>query len=162
MMDLKDLQNLIRFVSKSDVAELKYKTREYELSIKTNNYFSFSRASSNQNCVNESLIFSKASSIETCSKDRVMEAAKVINDTDKYFTITSPMVGTFYQKSGPEQSFLVKEGDLIVPGQVLCIIEAMKLFNEIESEISGRIIKILVKDSTPVEYGQPLFLIDVK
>lgn len=162
MMDLKDLQNLIRFVSKSDVVELKYKTREYELSIKTNHYSSCRCIASNQDCDDQSLIFSKSSSsVQTNLTDKMVENSKIINPKNQYFTITSPMVGTFYKKSGPEQSFFVKEGDIIVPGQVICIIEAMKLFNEIESEVSGRIVKILVEDAIPVEYGQPLFLVDV-
>lgn len=159
-MDLKDLQNLIRFLSKSDIAELKYKNREYELSIKTSHYFSFSHVSSNQNLVDPSLVVEKSSSMSNLSKDKIVDNSKVSNDKDKFFTIKSPMVGTFYQKSGPENLCFVKEGDLIVPGQVLCIIEAMKLFNEIESEVSGRVVQILVEDSMPVEYNQPLFLID--
>lgn len=161
MMDLKDLQNLIRFVAKSDVVELKYKTREYELSIKTSNYSSCSPVSSNQNIVDQSLLVSKSSEISSVSKDKVVDTSNIIDDKDRFFTIKSPMVGTFYQKSGPEKLFFVKEGDVIVPGQVLCIIEAMKLFNEIESEVSGKIIKILVEDASPVEYDQPLFLVDI-
>jgi len=81
-------------------------------------------------------------------------------DTSKYITVKSPMIGTFYRRPSPDKDFFVNVGDEIKPGQAVCVIEAMKLFNEIESEVSGRIVKILVDDSSPVEYDQPLFLVD--
>jgi acetyl-CoA carboxylase biotin carboxyl carrier protein len=80
--------------------------------------------------------------------------------TDNYITIKSPMIGTFYRQSGPGKPIFVNVGDEVAPGKVVCIIEAMKLFNEIESEIKGRIVKVLVEDASPVEYDQPLFLVD--
>jgi acetyl-CoA carboxylase biotin carboxyl carrier protein len=83
-----------------------------------------------------------------------------VNDTSKYLTIKSPMIGTFYRSASPEKPLFVNVGDEIEPGTVLCIIEAMKLFNEIESEISGRVVKILVDNASPVEYDQPLFLVE--
>lgn len=157
-MDFKDLQNLIRFVSKADVAEVKYKTKECEISIRTSTYSSrFNVASPFVFTTNQSPDLSNSPISSPCKTE---EAPKIINEEDKYLTIKSPMIGTFYQKSGPEKPFFVKEGDIITPGRVLCIIEAMKLFNEIEAEISGKIVKILVEDSTPVEYDQPLFLVD--
>jgi acetyl-CoA carboxylase biotin carboxyl carrier protein len=79
---------------------------------------------------------------------------------DNLLTIKSPMIGTFYRKPGPGKPNFVEEGDEVRDGKVVCIIEAMKLFNEIESEVSGKIVKILVEDSTPVEYDQPLFLVE--
>ena len=82
------------------------------------------------------------------------------NDDDKYITIKSPMIGTFYRKPSPDKDTFVNVGDSIKAGDVLCVIEAMKLFNEIESELSGKIVKVLVDDSTPVEYDQALFLVD--
>jgi acetyl-CoA carboxylase biotin carboxyl carrier protein len=82
------------------------------------------------------------------------------SDDSKYVTIKSPMIGTFYRSPGPDKDVFVNVGDNIQKGKVLCIIEAMKLFNEIESEISGKIVKVLVDDSSPVEYDQPLFLVD--
>ena len=94
-----------------------------------------------------------ATEIETPTK-------KDNNKDDKYITIKSPMIGTFYRKPSPEKDTFVNVGDNIKSGDVLCVIEAMKLFNEIESEITGKIVKVLVDDSTPVEYDQPLFLVD--
>jgi acetyl-CoA carboxylase biotin carboxyl carrier protein len=85
---------------------------------------------------------------------------KAAGDDSKYITIKSPMIGTFYRSSTPEKPVFVNVGDEVKPGKVLCIIEAMKLFNEIESEVTGKIIKVLVDNATPVEYDQPLFLID--
>jgi acetyl-CoA carboxylase biotin carboxyl carrier protein len=82
------------------------------------------------------------------------------SDDDKYITVKSPMIGTFYRKPSPDKDTFVNVGDSIKSGDVLCVIEAMKLFNEIESELSGKIVKVLVDDSTPVEYDQPLFLVD--
>jgi acetyl-CoA carboxylase biotin carboxyl carrier protein len=82
------------------------------------------------------------------------------SDDDKYITIKSPMIGTFYRKPSPDKDTFVNVGDTVKSGDVLCVIEAMKLFNEIESELTGKIVKVLVDDSTPVEYDQPLFLVD--
>lgn len=158
-MDLKDLQNLIRFVSKSDVAEVKYKTKEYEISIRTNTYSFISNNPSSLSSCNQSSVFLNQSTSNS-SERRIEKRSGINNHESRYLTIKSPMIGTFYQKSGPEKPFFVKEGDIITPGKILCIVEAMKLFNEIESEISGTIVKILVEDSTPVEYDQPLFLVD--
>ncbi|MCL4138861.1 UNVERIFIED_CONTAM: hypothetical protein GTU68_013609 [Idotea baltica] len=79
---------------------------------------------------------------------------------DKYITINSPMIGTFYRSAGPDKDPFISVGEDVKPGKVICIVEAMKLFNEIEGEVSGKIVKILVDDATPVEYDQPLFLVD--
>ena len=81
-------------------------------------------------------------------------------DESKYITIKSPMIGTFYRSSSPDKPLFVNVGDDVAPGKVICIIEAMKLFNEIECEVKGKVVKVLVNDATPVEYDQPLFLID--
>jgi acetyl-CoA carboxylase biotin carboxyl carrier protein len=87
-------------------------------------------------------------------------AAPAADNNDKYITVKSPIIGTFYRKPSPDKSVFVEVGDSVSPGSVLCVIEAMKLFNEIESEVSGKIVKVLVDDSSPVEFDQPLFLID--
>jgi len=153
-MDLKDIQNLIRFVSKAEVAEVKYKDKDFEISIKTNSY------------VPNNVQFAQPTPIQNIPQitpspelKKEEEVTKTENNS-KYVTIKSPMIGTYYRKSGPDKPLLINEGDQIVAGKVICIIEAMKLFNEIEAEISGKVIKILVDDSSPVEYDQPLFLID--
>jgi len=92
--------------------------------------------------------------------DSSSKGGETKSDDDKYVTIKSPMIGTFYRSANPESDAFVSVGDDINSGKVICIIEAMKLFNEIEAEISGKIVKVLVDDATPVEYDQPLFLVD--
>jgi acetyl-CoA carboxylase biotin carboxyl carrier protein len=89
-----------------------------------------------------------------------VSAAPAASEENNYVVIKSPMIGTFYRSPGPDKSVFVNVGDDIAPGKVICIVEAMKLFNEIESEISGKIVKVLVDDAQPVEYDQPLFLVD--
>ena len=86
--------------------------------------------------------------------------AKESDEDSKYLTITSPIIGTFYRKPSPDKAMFVEVGDTVSADSIVCVIEAMKLFNEIESEVSGKIVKILVEDSSPVEFGQPLFLVD--
>ena len=86
--------------------------------------------------------------------------AQVEASADTYVTIKSPMIGTFYRRSGPDKAAFVEVGDEVSPGKIVCIIEAMKLFNEIESEVAGKIVKVLVEDASPVEYDQPLFLVE--
>ena len=86
--------------------------------------------------------------------------AKAESPSENYITIKSPMIGTFYRRSGPDKAAFVEVGDEVTPGKVVCIIEAMKLFNEIESEISGKIVRVLIEDASPVEYDQPLFLVE--
>jgi acetyl-CoA carboxylase biotin carboxyl carrier protein len=85
---------------------------------------------------------------------------KTESSAEDFVTIKSPMIGTFYRRSGPDKPAFVEVGDEVAPGKVVCIIEAMKLFNEIESEVSGKIVKVLVEDASPVEYDQPLFLVE--
>jgi acetyl-CoA carboxylase biotin carboxyl carrier protein len=89
-----------------------------------------------------------------------VEKAEAASDDSKYITIKSPMIGTFYRKPSPDKEVFVNVGDEVSVGKVVCVIEAMKLFNQIDSEVSGKIVKILVDDATPVEYDQPLFLVD--
>ncbi|MCB9202256.1 MAG: acetyl-CoA carboxylase biotin carboxyl carrier protein [Flavobacteriales bacterium] len=155
-MDLKEIQNLIRFVSKSDVAEVKYKSKDFEINIKTNSYVSRSVNTAPQ------IIASPTPVVEQKQEQQTTNSQEEITkqDSNNYVTVKSPMIGTFYRKAGPDKPLLTSEGDSIEPGKILCIIEAMKLFNEIESEISGKIVKILVEDATPVEFDQPLFLVD--
>jgi acetyl-CoA carboxylase biotin carboxyl carrier protein len=87
-------------------------------------------------------------------------AAPAVSESDNYLTIKSPMIGTFYRSASPDKPSFVNVGDEIKAGQVLCVVEAMKLFNEIEAEISGRIVKVLVDNASPIEYDQPLFLVE--
>ncbi|MGM5629272.1 acetyl-CoA carboxylase biotin carboxyl carrier protein [Apibacter raozihei] len=155
-MDIKDIQNLIRFVSKSDVAEVTYKTEDFEISIKTNNGSVVYTPSVSQQQI-QSLPQVSAPAEQPSAPATVPASTE---DTSKYITIKSPMIGTFYRKPSPDKSVFTNVGDTVSIGSVVCVIEAMKLFNEIESEVSGKIVKILVDDASPVEFDQPLFLVD--
>ena len=156
-MDIKQIQELIKFVSRSGVNEVSIEQKEFKITIKTNQaptYITASPAPAQGQPQQAPPAFVPAPEV----KPAIAEVA--IDDTSKYLTIKSPMIGTFYRSSSPDKPFFVNVGDEVKTGQVVCIIEAMKLFNEIESEISGKIVKILVDNSSPVEYDQPLFLVD--
>lgn len=160
-MDIKDIQNLIKFVSKAEVSEVKYKTKDFEITIKTplgGNEVSYMQ----QPQVYHSAPQAQAPSGNAPVAAPTSDATPADNSADesKYVTIKSPMIGTFYRKPSPDKDVFVNVGDEVSAGKVVCVIEAMKLFNQIESEISGKIVKILVDDTTPVEYDQPLFLVD--
>ncbi len=153
-MDIKQIQDLIRFVSKSGVNEVSIEQQDFKITIKT---------SQPQTAVVTTTI--PATAAETVATPTITVTTPVAttpaaDDTSKYITVKSPMIGTFYRSASPEKPLFVNVGDEIKAGDVLCIIEAMKLFNEIESEVSGRIVKVLVENASPVEYDQPLFLVD--
>ena len=155
-MNIKDIQQLIKFVAKSGVSEVKIESKDLKIGIKTGNgdkpvvYSSPTVLTQPSNPISET----QMSSLEIASEQE--------NDSEdtNLITIKSPIIGTFYRKPSPDKSNFVENGDLISEGDVLCVIEAMKLFNEIESEFSGKIVKILVDDASPVEFDQPLFLVD--
>lgn len=155
-MDIKQVQELIKFVSKSGVNEVSLEQGEFKITIKTNQAPTYVQQSALVAAPAPVLAPSPEANITTSQK----ELSKEDNDSAKYITIKSPMIGTFYRSPSPEKPSLVDIGSDIHEGQVVCIIEAMKLFNEIESEFSGKIVKILVENSTPVEYDQPLFLVE--
>lgn len=167
-MDIKEIQELIKFVAKSGATEVNLEIDNVKISIKS---------PAKKGAVPETTIIqqipvaqSPAAVIPTAAPAPAPAAqatpaadtpAKAEpSDDDKYITVKSPMIGTFYRKPSPDKDTFVNVGDSIKSGDVLCVIEAMKLFNEIESELSGKIVKVLVDDSTPVEYDQPLFLVD--
>ncbi|MBC3759844.1 acetyl-CoA carboxylase biotin carboxyl carrier protein [Hyunsoonleella sp. SJ7] len=160
-MDLKEIQNLIRFVAKSGASEVKLEMEDVKITIKT---------SSDQDApavqyapvAAPQIPQAVAPPAEAAQAKPAAEApaAEAKDDDSKYITIKSPMIGTFYRKPSPDKPLFVEVGQTIAEGDVLCIIEAMKLFNEIESEVSGKVVKILVDDSSPVEFDQPLFLVD--
>lgn len=160
-MDIKDIQNLIKFVSKAEVSEVKYKTKDFEITIKTplagseTTYMAAPGPAIYQSAPQQAPAAVPVQSAPANSTTETKEA-----DSDKFVTIKSPMIGTFYRKPSPDKDVFVNVGDEISEGKVVCVIEAMKLFNQIESEISGKIVKVLVDDATPVEYDQPLFLVD--
>ena len=164
-MKLNEIQDLIKFVSKSGVSEVELETKEVKIVIKTNTrkdapavvYQTAVPAPVQQIAAPAPVAVSAAP-----AADKPAEAKPAVpaNDDSKYVTIKSPMIGTFYRSPGPDKPLFVNVGDEITPGKTVCIIEAMKLFNEIESEVKGKIVKVLVNDATPVEYDQPLFLVD--
>jgi acetyl-CoA carboxylase biotin carboxyl carrier protein len=153
-MDIKQIQDLIRFVSKSGVNEVSIEQKDFKITIKTNEV--------------QPQVISATIPAQTApaalplapAAEPVAPTAPAGPDTSKYLTIKSPMIGTFYRSASPDKPLFVNVGDEIKTGSVVCIIEAMKLFNEIESEISGRIVKVLVDNASPVEYDQPLFLVE--
>jgi acetyl-CoA carboxylase biotin carboxyl carrier protein len=153
-MDIKQIQDLIRFVAKSGVNEVAIEQENFKITIKTNQAPTYVTATVPVASVP---VQHQAAPAELAVPTA---PAPAVADTAKYFTVKSPMIGTFYRSASPEKPFFVNVGDEISVGSVLCIIEAMKLFNEIESEVSGRIVKVLVDNSSPVEYDQPLFLVE--
>ena len=161
-MDLKDIQNLIKFVAKSGASEVKLEMEDIKITIKTG---------SDEGRGETTYIQQLPSMVPQQQQNQmapptqnspavVAEVAPVEDASSKYLTIKSPIIGTFYRRPSPDKPLFVEVGDTINKGDVLCVIEAMKLFNEIESEISGKIVKVLVEDSSPVEFDQPLFLVD--
>lgn len=158
-MKLTEIQDLIKFVSKSGVNEVELETKEIKIVIKTGKQVIYQNAPAQINTAPAQYIAPPAAN--TAAPVDVAAPATTAPATDaKYITIKSPMIGTFYRSSSPEKGPFVNVGDDIEVGKPVCIIEAMKLFNEIESEIKGKIVKVLVDDATPVEYDQPLFLVD--
>ena len=159
-MDLKEIQALIKFVAKSGAQEVSLETEDFKINIKTGPDASVQptiiQAVAPQQMPALAVGGAPASAEGAAAAPTPAEADENAN----YITINSPMIGTFYRTPSPDQDAFVKVGDSIKPGDVLCIVEAMKLFNEIESEISGKIVKILADDQTPIEYDQPLFLVD--
>lgn len=154
-MDLKEIQQLIKFVSVNGVDEVAIERKDFKLHIKKNAVQVVSAAP-----VAAAAPAPVAAAPAATAAAPAAPAASSASDDSKYIAIKSPMVGTFYRSSNPESPSFINVGDDVKPGKVVCIVEAMKLFNEIESEISGKIVKVLVDNASPVEYDQPLFLVD--
>jgi acetyl-CoA carboxylase biotin carboxyl carrier protein len=157
-MDIKQIQDLIRFVSKSGVNEVSIEQNDFKITIKTNQAPTYVTA--NVPVAPQAYAPAPVAASEAPVHINAPAETAPAEDTSKYITVKSPMIGTFYRSAGPEKPVFVNVGDEIKTGSVLCIIEAMKLFNEIESEVSGRIVKVLVDNASPVEYDQPLFLVE--
>ena len=159
-MELKEIQNLIKFVAKSGANEVKLEMGDIKITIKTGaqrhetNYFQQTSPVSMPVQVQGDM-----QSNPVASEPETTGGTEAVDDS-KYITIKSPIIGTLYRKPSPDKPVFVKVGDTIEAGDTVCIIEAMKLFNEVESEVSGKIVKVLIEDSSPVEFDQPLFLID--
>lgn len=158
-MDLKEIQNLIKFVSNSGVAEVKLETGDIKITIRTTLEGNTPDITYVQQAPLQQAIAAPAAPVAAIPAAPTTPAVSS-DDNSKYVTIKSPMIGTFYRKPAPDKPVFVEVGSSIGKGDVLCVVEAMKLFNEIESEYSGKIVKILVDDMSPVEFDQPLFLVD--
>ncbi|SKB52081.1 acetyl-CoA carboxylase biotin carboxyl carrier protein [Salegentibacter holothuriorum] len=167
-MDLKEIQNLIKFVAKSGASEVKLETGDVKITIRTG-------SDEKETIVQQVPMGGQMPQMPAQQQPQQQQApapaqentAENTNeqksageDDSKYITVKSPIIGTFYRKPSPDKPTFVEVGDSIKEGDVLCVIEAMKLFNEIESEVSGKIVKVLVDDASPVEFDQPLFLVD--
>lgn len=160
-MNLNEIQDLIKFVSKAGVSEVEIEKKDFKIIIKS------------ESKQKEQVIIQAQAPIVAAPAPVALPATAPapaptpvaapeasVSDDAKYITVKSPMIGTFYRSSSPDKDPFVQVGTSITKGQTVCIIEAMKLFNEIEAEITGKIVKVLVDDATPVEYDQPLFLVD--
>ena len=158
-MDLKEIQNLIKFVANTGVAEVKLETGDVKITIRTTLADSSSDVTYVQQMPAQQQL-QQAPSQPAIAAATPSAEAPVADDSAKFVIIKSPIIGTFYRKPSPDKPMFCEVGSNIAKGDVLCVIEAMKLFNEIESEISGKIVKILVDDMSPVEFDQPLFLVD--
>lgn len=159
-MDFKQIQELIKMVNKSNIGELTIEQKDFRVTIKqkeeqgSGHYFGQQMMTAPQQ-ISQPVGQQAGISAQLPENAKAEEPAPA-----NTITIKSPMIGTFYRKSSPDKPNLADIGMDVTPGKVVCIIEAMKLFNEIESEVKGRIIKVLVEDASPVEYDQPLFLVE--
>ncbi len=157
-MDLKDIQNLIKFVAKSGASEVKLEMEDVKITVKTG-------SGKTETTIVQQAPVAQVPVAPVAAAPAPVEAAPAkkepaAEDDSKYVVIKSPIIGTMYRKPAPDKPVFVEVGSKIGVGDTVCVIEAMKLFNEIESEVSGTIVKILVDDASPVEFDQPLFLVD--
>ncbi|WP_298779764.1 acetyl-CoA carboxylase biotin carboxyl carrier protein [uncultured Polaribacter sp.] len=157
-MDIKEIQNLIKFVAKSGASEVKLEIKDVKITIKTGS--GKTETTIVQAAPVANIPHVATPQIVQQSAETAAPVKEVANDDAKYITVKSPIIGTFYRKPSPDKPNFVEVGSDISVGDTVCVIEAMKLFNEIESEVSGKIVKVLVDDSSPVEFDQPLFLVD--
>ena len=158
-MDFKQIQELIKMINKSNIGELTIEQKDFRVTIKQKEERTIASH------VQQAPVYAIPQAVPVSTPQPVAntqsEKQKTQTpSTDNYITIKSPMIGTFYRRSSPDKPNLIEVGDEVSQGKVVCIIEAMKLFNEIESEVKGTIVKVLVEDASPVEYDQPLFLVE--
>ncbi len=159
-MELKEIQNLIKFVAKSGASEVKLEMGDIKITIKTGESHKGETTIVQQIPVSPAISQTPVPPAAPEEEAQAKETQPKGTDDSNYITIKSPIIGTFYRKPSPDKPVFVEVGQSINQGDVLCVIEAMKLFNEIESEVSGKIVKVLVDDASPVEFDQPLFLVD--
>jgi acetyl-CoA carboxylase biotin carboxyl carrier protein len=153
-MELKDIQNLIKFVAKSGASEVKLEMEDIKITIKTGS------EKTETTIVQQAPMGMPSQVAAPVQTQEAGSGANVAAEESKFIEITSPIIGTFYRKPSPDKPVFVEVGDTVSDDTVVCMVEAMKLFNEIEAEVTGKIVKILIEDGTPVEFGQPLFLVD--
>ena len=153
-MDLKQIHELIKIVNKSNIGEISIEDKDGKVTIKQKEEPAITVAAPSHQ------VFSTSAAPVAAAPVAAPVAAAPVTKVDNLITIKSPMIGTFYRRASPDKPLFAEVGTAVAPGKVVCIIEAMKLFNEIESEISGTIVKVLVDDASPVEYDQPLFLVE--
>jgi acetyl-CoA carboxylase biotin carboxyl carrier protein len=162
-MDFKQIQELIKIINKSNIGELTVEQKDFRVTIKQKEEHITQVVSSQPVQVSAQQVagaLQSASAGGQAAGRTESDKSKSAGDTANLVTIKSPMIGTFYRRSSPDKPVFVEVGSDISQGSVVCIIEAMKLFNEIESEVSGKIVKVLAEDASPVEYDQPLFLVE--
>lgn len=161
-MDIREIQNLIKFVAKSGATEVKLEMDDFKITIKTTTESGAPETTTYVQHIPVSQPIQQAAAPQAPAAPAAPQApaAGAADDNSKYITIKSPIIGTLYRKPSPDKAPFVEVGSTISKGDVVCVIEAMKLFNEIESEVSGKIVKVLVDDASPVEFDQPLFLVD--
>jgi acetyl-CoA carboxylase biotin carboxyl carrier protein len=156
-MDFKQIQELIKMINKSNIGELTVEQKDFRITIKQKEENITQVVSAPATVVTTGHPVAAAQPVQqtVAEKTKAAEAPAA-----NLITIKSPMIGTFYRRSSPDKAAFAEVGDEITPGKIVCIIEAMKLFNEIESEVKGKVVKVLVEDASPVEYDQPLFLVE--
>ncbi len=161
-MDIKEIQQLIKFVAKSGASEVKLDTGDVKITIRTGEAGRTSDVTYIQQApvATAPMAVAPVAATPAAADTSAATPSEQADDDSKYVTIKSPIIGTFYRKPSPDKPNFVEVGSEVSNGDVLCVIEAMKLFNEIESEVSGKIVKVLVDDASPVEFDQPLFLVD--
>ena len=159
-MDYKQIQELIKMINKSNIGELTIEQKDFKVTIKQKEEHITQVVSAGP--VQQAPVYAAAppSSNQQAAAPTAEKPKAAETPAANTITIKSPMIGTFYRKTSPDKPNLTDVGSDVVPGNVVCIIEAMKLFNEIESEVKGKIVKVLVEDASPVEYDQPLFLVE--
>lgn len=158
-MNLNEIQDLIKFVAKSGVTEVEIERKDFKITIKSEKQRADQQIIVQAPAQVAAPVAQPAAAIPAPAATPAQETA-VASEDSKYITFKSPMIGTFYRSAGPDKEAFVSVGQSVTSGSTICIIEAMKLFNEIEAEFNGKIVKVLVDDASPVEYDQPLFLID--
>lgn len=171
-MKIQEIQDLIKLVSRTGVTEVEIEQKDFKLSIKSEGKRKSKSGEVETTLVQAPMpmvhqmpgmampVQASAPAPQAAAPQAAAPEAAAPEAENNYITIKSPMIGTFYRSSSPDKDAYLNIGDSVKPGKVICIVEAMKLFNEIEAEVSGTVVKVLIDDATPVEYDQPLFLID--